>query len=136
MSRTDAHVPFWVRATWYQPVHHIYCENYANRLGRRHRSADPCNLPERAVRHAGRRTRAYVPLCTWEPVWPSWREARYLHVRNVPRWYVQHVWDNAERVRERDGLRDMVKEHRAHRELADGDFPNHQHRHGATWYWD
>lgn len=136
MSRTDAHAPYWTQAVWYEPSHHLYCELYTNRLGRHHLSDEPCNLPERAVRHAGVRNRRYVPLCTWEPVWPTWRQVRWLNVGRVPHWYTHHVWFEPDRVRTRDTLRDMAKEYNALGVLEDGDFPNYQHRHGATWYWD
>lgn len=135
MSRTDAHAPYWTWAAWYEPNHHIYCGKQANRLGRRHLRNEPCNLPERPVRHAGVRTRVYVGLCTWEPVWPRWRQARWLHVGKVPKWYVDHVWNNAERTRVRDGLNKICKLYNSG-DRDDMDFPNWQHRHGAIWYWD
>lgn len=136
MSRTDAHAPYWTWATWYEPCHHLYCPNGTNRYWqKRQGKTQPCNLPKRPVRHAGARTRVYVGLCTWEPVFPRWRQARWLHVGQVPKWYVDHVWNNSERVRVRDGLNRIRKEYSAWSYL-DGDFPNWQHRHGATWYWD
>lgn len=134
MSRTDKHAPYWTWCEWYEPCHHLYCENRASRA-RQKAPKQPCNLPERPVRHAGGRTRVYVGLCTWEPVWPSWREARWQHVNRVPKWYIQHVWTNPERVRVRDKLRDIKKNYEAWA-YFDGDFPNYQHRHMATWYWD
>lgn len=135
MSRTDAHAPYWTWATWYEPCHHLYCENYISRSWQKV-SKQPCNLPERPVRHANGRTRVYVPHCTWEPVWPSWREARWLHVHGVPQWYVNHVWNNPERVRVRDRLKQYCKEYNAGDDLQDWDVPCWQHRHGATWYWN
>ena len=54
----------------------------------------------------------------------------------VPRWYIEHVWHNPERVRERDQLGKMVKEYNAMGELDDADFPAHQSRHCASWWWD
>lgn len=134
MSRTDKHAPYWTWCEWYEPCHHLYCENRASRAGQK-APKQPCNLPERPVRHAGRRTRIYVGLCTWEPVWPSWREARWQHVNHVPRWYIQHVWHNPERVRSRDKLKQFRKLYNAG-DRGDMDYPNWQHRHMATWYWD
>lgn len=143
MSRTDAHAPYWTWATWYEPSHHLWCENRVPEMSWRARRAGPrhyfevraCNLPEHPVRHAGARTRVHVGLCTWEPVWPKRRQVRWLHVGRVPKWYVDHVWNNAERVRVRDELNGIRKEYSAW-SYFDGDFPNWQHRHGATRYWD
>lgn len=137
MSRTDVHAPYWTWATWYEPSHHIFCENYTNRLGFNHLGDMPCSLPERPVRHGGGRTRIYVYLCTWEPVYPPWRQARWLTwKRPTPRWFVKHVGHSPERVRERDQLGKMVKEFNATGDLEDGDFANHQSRHAARWLWD
>lgn len=137
MSRTDKEMPWWVICDWYEPAHGINCRYRIPRHWRSRERDAECTLPDRPVRHRGRFVYFRgLSTCTWETVWPSWRQARYLHVRAVPRWYVQHVWDNAERVRERDGLRKMVKEYNSNADLADGDFPNWQHRHCATWYWD
>lgn len=136
MSRTDAHTPYWAQAVWYESVHHLYCPFYLHRSWLSRTPRQPCNLPERPVRHAGSRTRLYVPLCTWEPVWPNWRSSQKYYGSRVPRWYRHHIWFEPERTQERDILGEMAKEYNALGELDDGDFPNHQHRHGAKWYWD
>lgn len=136
MSRTDAHTPWWVRAPWYEPVHHLYCPNYVRRSWQKGLNLKPCDLPESPVRHGGGRTRVYIPRCTWEPVWPVYRHTERLFGRYVPRWYTMHVWFEPERVRERDTLGEMVKEYNANGELADGDFPNYHHGHCARWWWD
>lgn len=133
MSRTDAHVPYWVWASWYEPSHHLYCPN---RMGARHRwKIEPCNLPKQPVRHAGARSRLTQGLCTWEPVWPAYREVRWLVLPPTPRWFIRHVWSGPERARERDKLGRLAKEYNARRELDDADFPNWQARHGARWLW-
>lgn len=137
MSRTDKHAPYWTWATWYEPSHHLYCDSYVRRSWQKSGRYVPCNLPERPVCHGGGRTRAYVPLCTWEPVYPTWREARWLTWKApTPRWFVKHVGHDPERVRERDKLGKMVKEYNATGELDDGDFPCWQARHAARWLWD
>lgn len=136
MSRTDAHAPYWTQAVWYEPVHHLYCRFYLVRSWQRRTPEQPCNLPERPVRHAGGRTRVYVPLCTWEPVWPLHRQVRWYYRRHVPHWFVNHVWNDMERTRERDQLGKMVKEYNATGELEDGDFGCWQGRHYARWMWD
>lgn len=126
MSRTDAHVPWWVRATWYEPSHssHIY---------------QPCNLPDVPVRSNPRRRPGYPHTgwldCFWRPVHPSWRQVRRICGNTVPRWYVDHVWHDPERVRVRDGLTKICKQYNAG-VRDDWDFPNHQARHGASWHWD
>lgn len=136
MSRTDGHAPYWTYATWWEPVHHLYCRSYLRRSWQKVDRYTPCNLPDRPVRHGGGRTHRLTPRCTWEPVWPRYRDMHLLYGRDMPRWYVEHVWHNPERVRQRDKLGQMVKEYNACGELDDGDFPNHQARHGAHWYWD
>jgi hypothetical protein len=136
VSRTDGHAPYWTWATWYEPSHHLYCERRDYAYLRK--GTEPCSLPERPVRHAGRRTRSYVGLCTWEPVWPR----RYSEVKRLfgkagsPGWFIRHVWSGPERVRQRVKLGEMAKEYNATGELDDGDFGNWQARHCARWLWD
>lgn len=138
MSRTDKHAPYWTWASWYEPSHSLFCEHRPYWYGRR----DParihaCNLPERPVRHRDGRIRVSVPQCVWGPVYPPRRQARWLvWKRHVPRWFVEHVGHNVERVRARDTLSKFCKEYNATGELADGDFPNWQYRHNARWLWD
>lgn len=137
MSRTDKHAPYWTWAQWYEPVHHLYCPNYPRRRWQQFSKRLPCDLPERPVRHGGGRTRVYVPHCTWEPIWPIWRQVRWLTwKRHTPKWFVDHVWNEVERRRERDDLLQLRKEYNATGDLDDGDFPNWQARHMARWLWD
>jgi hypothetical protein len=127
LSRTDGHAPYWTWAVWYEADHGLWCNRRYD-----------CNLPERAVRHAGRRPKRTTGLCTWEPVWPSsYREVKRLFGRaGAPGWFIRHVWSGPERVRKRVVLGKMAKEYNATGELADGDFPNYQARHCARWMWD
>jgi|SRR5688572_12707337 hypothetical protein len=137
MSRTDGHAPYWTWATWYEPCHSYYCVNYISRSWQKV-SKQPCDLPERPVRNAGRYKLRLVPqTCTWEPVWPpKYSETLKLYGRrNAPRWFRRHVWEGPERTRQRATLGEMAKEYNATGELDDGDFPNYQHRHGAIWDW-
>lgn len=53
----------------------------------------------------------------------------------TPCWYIQHVWHDVERTRERDGLRELAKEYNGQGELDDGDFPNWQARYCACYWW-
>lgn len=137
MSRTYIHAPYWTYATWYEPAHSIYCEHYTSRSWQK-TDKRPCNLPAEPVRHNSRfMYRRAGHTCSWEPVWPCYRQARWLvFSKSVPRWYVNHLWHGPERVRERVGLRDMVKEFNGNGDLADGDFPGWQARHCAHWSWD
>lgn len=136
MSRTDAHAPYWTWAPWYEPNHSISCEFYVHRTWQRNWERMPCNLPKRPVRHAAHRPHRWVHLCTWEPIWPAWREVRWLMHGHQPRWFVKHVGHAPERVRERDQLGKMVKQYNATGELEDADFANYQSRHAARWLWD
>lgn len=128
MSRTDVHAPYWTWAEYYRPMHNHYERS--------------CDLPPEPVR-CNTKLRPDYPndgwqSCYWRPALPdSWREYRWLHLgKAVPKWYVDHVWHNAERVRERDELRNLAREYNAYGQVEDGDFGNWQARHCATWYWD
>lgn len=136
MSRTRAHAPWWTRAPWLEPAHSIYCEFYLNRSWQRWGASRACDLPESAERSAYRQARRGDSPCTWEPIWPRYRQMRKLFGHPVPRWYIEHVWHNPERVRERDQLGKMARQYNAEGELDDGDFPNYRARHCASWYWD
>lgn len=137
MSRTDVHAPYWTWAPWYEPVHDVYCPNYRDRRWSTRPADRPCDLPERAVRHGGWPARRLVRGCTWEPVWPSRREMRWLTFgKHQPRWFVRHTWSGPERVRKRDKLGKMVKEYNATGQIYNDDFPNWQGRHCSRWLWD
>jgi hypothetical protein len=69
-------------------------------------------------------------------MWPPYRHVHKLFGKRMPRWYVEHVWHNPERVRERDSLDKLAKEYNATGGIEDGDFPNWQARGCASWYWD
>lgn len=125
MSRTEAHAPYWTYAAWWEPAHGLWCNRRYD-----------CNLPKYPVRHAGRRPNRVTNLCTWEPVWPGWRETHKIFGSHVPNWYVDHVWHNPERVRERDLLGKMAKEYNATGGIEDDDFPCWQGRYSAWWGWD
>ena len=136
MSRTDKEMPWWVIAPWYEPHHVRKCE-FAQHSRWLEGPWVTCTLPARAVRGRNQvRRRGGLQTCIWTPVWPSWREARHLHVNPVPRWYVRHIWWDRERTRQRGKLGELVKEFNSNADLVDGDFPSWQHRHCATWYWD
>lgn len=129
MSRTDAHTPWWVVAPWYEPWHFRCPYSLWGRDWSRE-----CTLPDEPVREQYFATKH--GHCHWSPMWPSWRQARWRHIPPTPKWFVDHHWNNPERVRERDQLGKMVKEFNATGMVADGDFANYRGRHGARWAWD
>lgn len=130
MSRTDHHMPHWVTANWYEPVH-FRCVN-GRHWTDRHRDRLLCDLPDRPVRHHPVRShwRATAGTrCTWEPDWTGVRP-----YSRPPRWYVEHVWHNPERVRVRDVLRAAAAEYRGSGD-TDLEPEPRQARHGASWMW-
>ncbi len=130
MSRTDKDKPWQIRAAEHQAPAYVdhRCGGY---------SWSPCEIdldPYEAWKNAYNRTSARhyrvwkAPNCGWT--------LSHHHLASPPAWYIEHVWINVERVRERDGLRAMAREYNATGELEDGDFPCWQHRHMASWrYW-
>lgn len=79
----------------------------------------------------------YPPMATCDYTVP---DPHYIGYREcgVPKWFIDHTWNNPERVRERDELKKAVALYNGgdwEDEDFDFDFPNHQHRHGAGWYY-
>lgn len=66
----------------------------------------------------------------------GYESRRYRSKVGVPKWFVDHTWNNPERVRERNTFREMIKDVNANFGDADTDFENFQHRHRSRWYWD
>lgn len=138
MSRTDAHAPHWVTATWYKPVHNLYCRDDP---GRRPwwptRNDQVCDLPGRVVRHrprlSVRHNRTPCPgetRCTWEPDW-----AGVSPYGRPDRGFVEHIWHNPERTRLRGELARARAEYRGSGG-TDVDPEPRQARHCAAWmYW-
>jgi hypothetical protein len=134
VSRTDKDTPSWVLAEWWRPCH-----------VKRYVWADPgpvcvgCELPDepRVVNLRATLGSWSDRGCHWEPEWPyRYGRRRFWAPRGVPKWFVDHVWNNPERVRERDHLRALCDEYNTHRNLEDGDFPCWQTRSYARWMWD
>lgn len=72
------------------------------------------------------------PTCDWA----TGSAAGYAWWRHgVPKWYIDNNWNNPERVRERDDLREAVKLANAGELDDDFDFPNFQHGQRAGWHW-
>lgn len=129
-------MPPWVLAEWWEPAHWA-CENYTTRRWQRGLEIHPCDLPDVPIRQYPNRPRyGRWATCRWDYVWP-WRYGRrsYRH-GGVPKWFVDHVWNGPERLRERDGLRALRDEYNAYGDLEDGDFPCWQTRSYARWMWD
>lgn len=123
MARTDKDRPYWVRAadsTENRVQHH---QHHSWRGGTR-----DCDFKENEY---ARPSRSYSNNCGWILWSPN-----YWYTTSVPKWFIDHVSNNPERVRVRDDLRNMAREYNAHNDIEDDDFPNNQHHHGASWwYW-
>lgn len=140
MSRTDKDRPYWVDAEYWEPWHYrcgnpnFYYWGYVSRT----RPERECDLPPVPLyshyRNVSFRRNGYK-RCGWVPVWEKHDE----HGRNrpyppIPKWFIDHVWNNPARVRTRDECRKAVKEYRANGEV-DVEPTIDQHHHGAGWLW-
>lgn len=125
----------WVTIEWWEPEH-WGCENSELRKWRE-RPRIACDLSDVPVRQYPNRPRfGYWGYCHWDPVWPPRSRRRGFSGNAVPKWFIDHVWNGPERVRERDGLKALRDEYNAHGDLEDGDFPCWQTRSFAKWMWD
>lgn len=85
------------------------------------------------------------PAYFWHNDWAHAREGRctdgcgwtlpHHALDQPPAWYTHAVWHRPERQRTRLALRALAAEWNANGDLADGDVPSWQHRHGAAWHW-
>lgn len=123
VSRTDKDRPPWVRARdekapreW----HHWRCET---KWPSPYWTQVPCDL-------ISERGRSGKSRCYLVETLVSWRSGD-----GPPQWFRDHRWFNPERVRERDGLKSLVKEFNAGYDLDGCDFPNYHHRNSAKWDW-
>lgn len=120
MSRTDHHRSYWI-ADEYRANHHWKCL-----VGR-----DECSLPESQIRLTNRKLywiRRHTS-CYWEPL-----HERAWWQPGPPKWYLDHRWNNPERVRVRDTGRKIIAEYRATGD-SETEIANYQHRHSGCWYW-
>lgn len=115
MSRTDKDLPYWI-ADEYQEVHHWRCS-----VG-----LIECDVPDNPIEI--RCFRRYTH-CYWQPI-----HKRVWWQNPPPKWYIDHDWNNPQRVRVRDYAREATKEYNANGKL-DSTFQNEQHRHRSTWYY-
>lgn len=143
MSRTDKDKPAWVIAEWWEPWH-VACPLSKRYWGHSEAVRHPCNLPDEPRVVNGRATYTgwsggrglrYWEQCRWEYVWPAMWGYRSYRQSRPPKWFVDHLWHNPERVRERDDLRALRDEYNRHGNLEDGDFPCWQARHYARRKW-
>lgn len=125
MSRTDKDLPLYARAQWWEPDHW--------KCGRdgRHGTRE-CDLPTEPSPAGYDHTRKWSTRarwgCRWTPVWDR------SNCPSVPKWFVDHVWHNKNRVAERTHGRRAAAEHRA-TGTVDSELPAGQHRHRAQWLW-
>lgn len=122
MARTDKDRPLWVREADPSEDRVPY---HRHQDWRGLRSYE-CDFEENE--HA-RPSKSYKNNCGWSLRGYHW------YTGSVPKWFIDHVYNNPERVRVRDDLRNMAREYNAYNDLEDDDFPNHQHHYGASWYW-
>lgn len=63
------------------------------------------------------------------------RTTDYHYGKSVPKWYIDHTWNNPQRVRVRDSLNLAKQWYNGGDDLEDFDPPNEQHHHRSSWYW-
>lgn len=139
MSRTDKDRPYYTDAEWWEPYHYQCGKSYRSYFGtvRTTPARRQCDLPPEPIiaqyqarrRHNGRG-------CSWDPAYPPGVDEHgrdRVHV-SVPKWFVDHIWNNPSRVRARDECRQAAKEYRASGEV-DVVPTTDQHRHCAGWAW-
>lgn len=128
MSRTDKDMPYWVRATWWQPQHYqCDCPDAEHFRGWRYnRPVRPCDLPAEPRIELPRRP----ARCTWGPVW----EWHYWCGRGPDRDFVNLIWHGPQRRQARDDCRRAIAEYRAHGtvQVIPSTDPA---RNGAKWLW-
>jgi hypothetical protein len=128
MSRTDKDKPWPLRAAEHQSgsyIRHLCGNGVACDIDR-----DPYEAFKNAYNRQSARHHRVWKLPNCGPV------MSHHALSGVPAWYIGHVWNNVERVRERDDLRALAREYNSNNDIQDGDFPCWQHRHMASWrYW-
>lgn len=131
MSRTDKDRPYWLEyGDWVEA--HIcnrpWTQSWSN-----------CDIPEFPPDKVIRPRTFGVMKSGW--TWCAWERRserkhysnRY-HIKNVPKWYVDHVYHNPMRRDNRDMGRRAVAEYRATGDI-DAEFEVRQARNDAKWYW-
>ena len=130
MSRTDKDNPWWVTTEWWQ-TRHNHCDRAHESPHHGYRLAGTpvtrtCDLPPDPVIST---YHAPETGCHWTP---EHTNRRWSLDEHPPRWLVDAVWNNRQRLRVRDTCRAATKEYR-----GSGDVwtepPVDQHHHCATW---
>lgn len=125
MARTDKDVPDWASAEWYEAYHGCR-EHGIFRYWQIGLARHSCDLPdEPKIEHQNAKSRTH---CEWFP------KVQTNPCGRAPKWYVDHVWTEPERVRVRDKLGETIKEYRANVD-TENEFQNYHHRHSAKWLW-
>lgn len=123
MSRTDKDLPYWY-AENFRPNHHWRCI-----VGRAN-----CSLPKLNVSNERSFNKRFT-ACYWQPIHEPWRNKWWSWQPTPPKWFLDHVWNNAQRVHERDTLRDALKDYNANGD-TDIQTLDNQHRHCGQWlFW-
>lgn len=135
MSRTTKDKPWWVVATKWEQVH--YCRDFGYLKTWLIRQDRPCNLPAEPDLKTYRawdnqHWRRKSDQCMWEPDYPTGH--RFCCPTPPPRWYIEHVWHNPERTRERAYARRALKDYRANGDVEEV-LLGHQARSCAKWYY-
>ncbi len=132
MSKTLKDRPWWVKATWWEPVHDgcqfdVPRSRWFPWRGPRR----VCDLPAVPVVRRPTRTRQFkhVPMCFWWPV------SEVHPFRHAPKWFIDHVGHDVERTAVRDRGRRAIAEYRATGDV-DVELPVDQHRHQGRWLWE
>ncbi len=144
MSRTDKDAPWWVRSTWFEPVH-MYCQY--DLTGRFFWSRFPqrrvCDLlDEPALGNFSHGSITWKTIhrnpelahCRWEPMWPS--KNRYKYTRPPSRAEKHLEWWGPDRAHVRDL---MIRARQQYNGSGDVDIvePTRHHRHaGKGGWWD
>jgi hypothetical protein len=126
MSHTDKDEPWYMRARWFVPKHHL-CEFDHGRRSRPYELRE-CNLPTEPDRTRDQMWRPHDG-CFWFPEWdwhgyygPPNREGRHLQ------------WFGPDRARVRDSLKSAAKEYRAAGDVTTVP-PTEHHRHSPINGW-
>jgi hypothetical protein len=121
MSDTDKTRPYWVRVR----------DDLENTIEHHDHSAGDCDYQEWLENPKRRRYWNWFNTCGRS----FSSNTDYYYGQSVPKWYVDHTWNNPERVRVRDVLNKAKQWYNGGDDLEDFDFPNEQHRHRSSWYW-
>jgi len=115
MSRTDKDIPWELQGKNHYPCHGWRCIA----------GIVECSLPVERTAEFRKRYSA----CYWKPdfIRKHWQG-------RAPRWYINDVWTNPNRVKKRDVALNAKADYRANG-YTEIQPDTNQHRHGANWNW-